>query len=125
VEHGDRREYADLVKLNRSYAKLWRKRKKRSERVNAGLLLEILRQSRHCEKAVPLEPQEDTRDGIQRSRGPRPDKREATTAKMKQEIAKGGLTLEKLNAMREKELAAKYGVSRDTARRARHALNGA
>jgi hypothetical protein len=64
--------------------------------------------------------QADAHNGTLRTRGPRPDKREKTAAKMKHEIDKGELTRENLADMREKELEARYGVSRDTARRARN-----
>jgi hypothetical protein len=54
-----------------------------------------------------------------RKRGREPKKRQATVARMRKDIASGSLTAKRLSKMFEKELAAEYGVSRDTARKAR------
>jgi hypothetical protein len=68
------------------------------------------------------ERESDDGNGTSRGRGPRPEKLNAAIVKMKQDIAKGELTRAELRDMLEKELAARYGVSRDTARRARNAV---
>jgi hypothetical protein len=52
-------------------------------------------------------------------RGPRSGKRENTVAAMRQDLRENKLTAALLGAMREKQLAARYCVSRDTARKAR------
>lgn len=53
-------------------------------------------------------------------RGPRSAKRENTAAAMRQALADKTLTINSLRTMPEKTLAHRYGVSRDTARKARH-----
>ena len=53
-------------------------------------------------------------------RGPRSAKRENTAAAMRQALADNTLTVNSLRTMPEKTLAHRYGVSRDTARKARH-----
>ena len=55
-------------------------------------------------------------------RGRRPEKLLKTIAAMKEDLAKGRLTREELNGLLEKQLEDRYGVSRDTGRRARNAL---
>lgn len=58
--------------------------------------------------------------GSARRRGPRATKLNATKNAMMEDIRQGRLTESDLKAMLEKTLAAKYGVSRDTARKARN-----
>jgi hypothetical protein len=53
-------------------------------------------------------------------RGPKSGKRENTAAAIRKELRDQTLTATALRDMPEKELAARYGVSRDTARKARH-----
>jgi hypothetical protein len=53
-------------------------------------------------------------------RGPKSNKRMDTADTMRQHLTEGKLTETSLKAMPEKELADRYGVSRDTARKARH-----
>jgi len=60
----------------------------------------------------------------QRKRGPRSHKREAVEASMTKAIREGFLTADSLRNMFEKELAFSYGVSRDTARKARNNVLG-
>ena len=55
-------------------------------------------------------------------RGPRPTKFERVKDTMRNEIQQDALTLEQLEGMREKNFETTYGVSRDTARRARNAV---
>ena len=57
-----------------------------------------------------------------RPRGPRPAKWNATKAAMLKDTRGGKLTEFELRDMREKVLAGRYGVSRDTARKARRAV---
>jgi hypothetical protein len=57
-----------------------------------------------------------------RGRGRRPVKLEHTTTEMRKDIEKKQYSLQDLRGMLEKELAARYGVSRDTARKARNAI---
>jgi hypothetical protein len=57
-----------------------------------------------------------------RPRGRRPEKFERTVAAIRNNLQQRSLTVAILNKMREKELAAEYGVSRDTARKARDAI---
>ena len=52
-------------------------------------------------------------------RGPRSNKRAHTVAAFGKDLADKALSIVGLKTMREKELAARYGVSRDTARKAR------
>jgi hypothetical protein len=54
-----------------------------------------------------------------RRRGPKPEKSERTKEAMRRDIRGGLLTTDQLSAMLEKDLVAKYGVSRTTARDAR------
>jgi hypothetical protein len=53
-------------------------------------------------------------------RGPKSGKRENTAAAIRKDLRDQTLTATALRDMPEKELAARYGVSRDTARKARH-----
>jgi len=55
-------------------------------------------------------------------RGPRPKKLEQVKDTMRRDIREGRYTRATLRAMLEKNLAATYGVSRDTARKARVAI---
>jgi hypothetical protein len=55
-------------------------------------------------------------------RGPKPTKLKGVQEAMKRDIQTGKLTVDSLRAMREKQLAGPYGVSRDTARKARNAV---
>jgi hypothetical protein len=57
-----------------------------------------------------------------RHRGPRPKKFEQARDAMRNDLQKGRLTAAGLETMLEKTLAADYGVSRDTARKARKAV---
>lgn len=57
-----------------------------------------------------------------RRRGPKPIKLEKTKEKMRRDIQEGRQTADALKNMFEKDLASSYGVSRDTARRARNAV---
>jgi hypothetical protein len=57
-----------------------------------------------------------------RTRGPRPRKFEKVCGLMKGDIQKGRRSVAELSNMLEKDLAATYGVSRDTARKARKAV---
>jgi hypothetical protein len=59
-----------------------------------------------------------------RKRGRKPTKRQAVAAKMRSEIEANSITRQELDAMLEKEMEAKYGVCRDTARRARRDVLG-
>ena len=53
-------------------------------------------------------------------RGPKSGKRENAAAAIRQDLSEEVLTVESLSAMPEKQLAHRYGVSRDTVRKARH-----
>jgi len=53
-------------------------------------------------------------------RGPKSGKRESTASAIRKDLRDQTLTATALRDMPEKELAARYGVSRDTARKARH-----
>ncbi|MGO9047646.1 MAG: hypothetical protein ACLQFW_12280 [Xanthobacteraceae bacterium] len=57
-----------------------------------------------------------------RRRGPKPTKLEKTKEKMRRDVQEGRQTADALENMLEKDLASSYGVSRDTARRARNAV---
>jgi hypothetical protein len=59
---------------------------------------------------------------LPRSRGREPKKLNRTTEAMKDDIQQGRLTASQLETMIEIKLAENYGVSRDTARRARNAI---
>jgi hypothetical protein len=59
-------------------------------------------------------------DAGERKTGPRPKKLEETKQTMRTEIANGQQTVAGLRDMLEKNLASHYGVSRDTARKARN-----
>ena len=61
-----------------------------------------------------------TRPG--RRRGRRPEKFEQTKEAMRNDLQQGQLTVAQLDNMPEKNLATKYDVSRDTARKAREAV---
>jgi Bacterial regulatory proteins, gntR family len=60
--------------------------------------------------------------GLRRPRGAKPKKLEQVKQAMRNDIQQGRRTRAELSSMREKELAAEYGVSRDTARKARKAV---
>ena len=60
--------------------------------------------------------------GPGRRRGARPQKFEQTKDAMRNDIQQGRLTVAQLENMLEKNLATNYGVSRDTARKARNAV---
>ena len=61
--------------------------------------------------------------GLGRPRGAKPKKLEQVKEAMRNHIQQGRRTVAELSSMREKELAAEYGVSRDTARKARKAVS--
>jgi hypothetical protein len=61
--------------------------------------------------------------GPRRVRGRRPDKRQAVIQLMKTQIEKGELTLPELKQMKELALAVRYGIGRDTARKARNHIS--
>jgi hypothetical protein len=58
--------------------------------------------------------------GAPRKRGPKPTVRETVAIKMRSEIDAKSITKEQLRCMLEKELAGRYAVSSDTARKARN-----
>ena len=60
--------------------------------------------------------------GPSRPRGPPPLKRQQTIEAMRDNIRQGTITEAQLAAMKEEALSARYGVSRDTARKARKAV---
>jgi len=60
--------------------------------------------------------------GSERPRGPRPQKFEQTRDAMRNDIQQKRYTAAQLENMLEKDLSATYGVSRDTARKARDAV---
>jgi hypothetical protein len=60
-----------------------------------------------------------SREAPRGRRGPRSGKRENAAAAMRKEVSEKSLTVASLKAMPEKALAGRYGVSRDTARKAR------
>jgi DNA-binding GntR family transcriptional regulator len=60
--------------------------------------------------------------GPGRRRGARPHKFEQTKEAMRNDIQTGKVTVAELENMLEKQLAVRYGVSRDTARKARKAV---
>jgi hypothetical protein len=59
-----------------------------------------------------------------RNRGPRSHKRDAVEESMRKDIREGCLSPDSLRNMIEKQLAGRYGVSRDTARKARNNVLG-
>jgi hypothetical protein len=63
-----------------------------------------------------------TRAAEARPRGRRPEKLEQVKAAMKRDIQEGRHTIEDLKSMRQKVLAARYDVSRETAVKARAAV---
>jgi hypothetical protein len=67
-------------------------------------------------------PKESSRVSRERKRGRRPTKRARAMEAMRGDIRDGRQSASSLHAMLEKELAATYGVSRDTARKARSAV---
>jgi hypothetical protein len=74
-------------------------------------------------KAVPspLSPSGASAESYRpRKRGRKPTVRETVAAKMRSEISAKFITKEQLEEMLEKTLAEKFGVSRDTARKARN-----
>jgi hypothetical protein len=80
-----------------------------------------------CANGIPSaadhnEPEPVSAPGKARKRGSRPDKLEATKEAMRADIREGRETPASLEAMLEKQLAEKYHVSRDTARKARNAI---
>ena len=76
--------------------------------------------TKHCgwrpAATIPAKPSEGV---AARPRGRRPEKLEKVAEAMRQGIQNGQRSVEDLDRMREKDLAATYGVSRDTARKAR------
>jgi hypothetical protein len=64
---------------------------------------------------------EDTRH-VARPRGTKPKKSESTKQAMRDDIRSGRLTVDGLRNLQEKEMEARYGVSRDTARKSRDAV---
>ncbi len=60
---------------------------------------------------------------LRRPRGPKPKKLEQVKEAMRNDIRQGRRTVAELSNMLEKDLAAEYGVSRDTARKARKAVS--
>jgi hypothetical protein len=60
-----------------------------------------------------------SREAPRGRRGPRSGKRENAAAAMRKDVSEKSLTVASLKAMPEKTLAGRYGVSRDTARKAR------
>jgi len=60
-----------------------------------------------------------SRESPRGKRGPRSGKRENAAAAMRKDVSEKNLTVASLKAMPEKALAGRYGVSRDTARKAR------
>jgi hypothetical protein len=78
---------------------------------------------------APVESENDasprsTTAAATRRRGKRPSKRDRVIHVMRNEIAEGRLTTDELNNMLEKKLEERYGVSRDTARKAREVVLG-
>jgi len=74
-------------------------------------------------KAVPspLSPSDASAQSYRpRKRGRKPTVRETVAAKMRSEMSAQLITKEQLEEMLEKTLAEKFGVSRDTARKARN-----
>ena len=67
-------------------------------------------------------PQKPKIAGATRRRGARPKKFEQTKDALRNDIQQGRLTVPKLEEMLEKDLSTNYGVSRDTARRARNTV---
>jgi Bacterial regulatory proteins, gntR family len=61
---------------------------------------------------------------LPRSRGRKPKKLNGTEEAMREDIRQNRLTASQLDKMTEVKLAEKYGVSRDTARKARNAVQG-
>jgi hypothetical protein len=68
----------------------------------------------------PLKPVREVAAAAPRKRGRKPTLRLIIAAKMRAEIESGSVKREKLADMLEKELEARYQVSRDTARKARN-----
>ena len=68
------------------------------------------------------EPRKPGAVGSERARGPRPQKFEQTRDAMRNDLQQGRHTEAQLENMLEKNLATNYGVSRDTARKARKAV---
>ncbi len=60
-----------------------------------------------------------SREAPRARRGPRSGKRENAASAMRKDVSETSLTVASLKAMPEKALAGRYGVSRDTARKAR------
>ena len=60
---------------------------------------------------------------LKRRRGAKPEKLGRVKEAMKNDIRQGRRTVTELSNMREKDLAAEYDVSRDTARKARNAVS--
>jgi len=70
----------------------------------------------------PYAPQSPAARGPARPRGARPKKFEQAAGAMREDVRQGRRTVAELKKMLEKELASTYGVSRDTARKARNAV---
>jgi Bacterial regulatory proteins, gntR family len=71
---------------------------------------------------IPSAPSKN-RASLKRRRGAKPEKLERVKEAMKNDIRQGRRTVAELSNMREKDLAAEYNVSRDTARKARNAVS--
>jgi hypothetical protein len=69
------------------------------------------------EPTPPVTPDKDI--PAARKRGPKPGIGKKITLSMRKDISDGRLTLQRLKEMKEEELTAAYGGSRDTCRRAR------
>jgi hypothetical protein len=90
----------------------------RSLRVNAARLNELYPAADAAASDLP--PLKATIPAEPRKRGPRPQKLNATIARMRAEIGSKCFSRSELSEMHEKNLADRYGVSRDTARKARN-----
>jgi hypothetical protein len=73
----------------------------------------------------PKDRAEDEAPTAPRKRGPKNKTRESVAARMRLEIQSGEMTWQDLDRMLEKQMAAKYNVCRDTARKARANVLGA
>ena len=71
---------------------------------------------------LSLMPCSDRAHGAARRRGARPIRFEQVSGAMRDDIQQGRRTVVELKNMLEKNLAETYGVSRDTARKARNAV---
>ena len=81
---------------------------------------------RAIDKAAPLKqvstPGVEQPSLVTRKRGRKPEKFDQVKAQMKADMDEGRLPRDRLEAMLEEEMQTKYGVSRDTARKARRAV---